>query len=643
MHAVGEYWWRRPRRLCACPSGSAPREIQFVKLPWPAHGIFPASRRSESKRTSQLLVQAEGFTMMRRAGAPRPPKSRAKMPSQPKSSTIDAPASPACPAHPGSPEQSDFPDNLDARLWLIAGVCVLGSIMTMVDTSAVTVAQRTFVATFNATQAVVAWTITGYSLALAALVPLAGWAADRFGTKRIFMGSVLLFTLGSLLCAMAPNITLLIAFRVVQGLGGGILVPLVLTIVNREAGPRRIGRVMAVLGIPVVLGPAIGPVLGGWLIDSYGWQWIFWVNLPVGAAAIGLAAIVLPHDHLAPSETFDFIGMLLLSPGLPAFLYGVSEIPSCGTVIDRRVWVPAVIGMVLIVGFVFHALYRADNPLIDLRLLTNRALTLANAAMFLYIVSTFGAGVLLPSYFQQLLNYTPSQAGMSLIPRGIGAALVIPLAGTLVDRRGARGVLSIGITLIAMGMGIFAYGVANQRDYLPTLLTGLTILGLGMGCTRMPLIAVAMQSLAPNQIARGSTLIKVNQQVAAAVGTALMSVILTSQLNRGENISGPNKIAILQESSAQRGIPVDQPMMPGQPLSRDFSNNLLHDLSHAYSVAFLVAVILAGLAFIPLVFLYKRSAATAPSQTSSRPLRAERGGPGGGAALHSGQPSTGVP
>ncbi|WP_242670166.1 DHA2 family efflux MFS transporter permease subunit [Mycobacterium decipiens] len=526
-------------------------------------------------------------------------------------------------------DQRSRPDKLDARLWRIAGVCVLGSIMTMVDTSVVTVAQRTFVATFGSPQAVVAWTITGYALALAAVIPLAGWAADRFGTKRLFIGSILVFTLGSLLCAIAPNIASLIAFRVVQGLGGGMLTPLVLTIVNREAGPNRVGRVMAVLGIPVVLGPAFGPVLGGWLIDSHSWQWIFWINLPVGVAAFGLGAIVLPHDHPAPSETFDFVGMLLLSPGLPAFLYGMSEIPSCGTVADRRVWIPAAIGMALMVGFVFHALYRAENPLIDLRLLTNRALTLANAAMFLYIVSTFGAAVLFPSYFQQLLHHTPLQAGMSLVPRAIGAALTIPLAGALVDRRGGHGVLVTGITLIAAGMGTFAYGVATQRDYLPTLLTGLTILGLGMGCTRMPLVAVAMQSLAPNQIARGSTLIKVNQQMAAAVGTALVSVILASQLNRGENNSGTNEIAILQDSPARRGTSVDQPVMPGQPLSPALPDNLLHDLSHAYSVVFVVAVVLVGLVFVPLALLPRRSTgagtepnAVAPTRTRTR--RAQR-------------------
>jgi DHA2 family multidrug resistance protein len=168
--------------------------------------------------------------------------------------------------------------------------------MAILDTTVVSVAQRTFIKEFATTQAVVAWTMTGYTLALATVIPLTGWAADRFGTKPLFMGSVMFFALGSLLCAMAPNITLLVAFRVVQGLGGGMLMPLTFTILTREAGPKRLGRLMAVLGIPMLLGPIGGPILGGWLIDSFSWEWIFRINRPIGLLAFGLAAIVFGKD-----------------------------------------------------------------------------------------------------------------------------------------------------------------------------------------------------------------------------------------------------------------------------------------------------------------------------------------------------------
>src|ERR1700744_188975 len=161
---------------------------------------------------------------------------------------------------PAADDLAEYPDSLDAGLLRIAGVCILASVMALLDGTVVSVAQRTFIAEFGSTQAVVGWTITGYTLGQATVIPLAGWASDRFGTKRLFLGATLWFTLASLLCSMASNINELIVFRVIQGLGGGMLVPLTLIILTREAGPRRLGRLMAVLGIPMLLGPMCGPV-----------------------------------------------------------------------------------------------------------------------------------------------------------------------------------------------------------------------------------------------------------------------------------------------------------------------------------------------------------------------------------------------
>jgi EmrB/QacA subfamily drug resistance transporter len=510
--------------------------------------------------------------------------------------------------------ERDYPDNLDARLLRIAGVCVLASVMAILDATVVSVAQRTFIAQFETTQAVVAWTMTGYTLALATVIPLTGWAADRFGTKRLFMGSVLFFTLGSLLCAMAPNITLLVAFRVVQGLGGGMLMPLTFTILTREAGPRRLGRLMAVLGIPMLLGPIGGPILGGWLIDTYAWEWIFLINLPIGLLALVLAAVVFPKDDPQPAESFDFIGMLLLSPGLAAFLYGVSSIPAHGTVANRQVWIPASIGLVLIVGFIFHALFRADHPLIDLRLFKNRVLALANATMFLFAVAFFGAGLLFPSYFQQLLGQTPMQSGLHLVPQGLGAMATMPIGGRIMDKRGPGYVVLVGISLIATGMGTFAYGVYHQYPYTPVLLIGLAVMGMGMGCTMMPVSGSAVGTLAPHQVARGSTLINVNQQVAGSIGSALMSVILTSQFNRSEYVSAAGKAAALRQDAAKRGTHPDPTLLPPKVLEPNFMAHVTHDLTHAYAVVFAVAVGFVLATLIPAAFLPKKPPEIVPAQ-----------------------------
>ncbi|MCV7377594.1 DHA2 family efflux MFS transporter permease subunit [Mycobacterium alsense] len=522
-----------------------------------------------------------------------------------RSTAADTPP-PAAPA--GQPGAHVYPDKLDAGLLRISGVCVLAAVMAILDVTVVAVAQRTFIGQFGSTQAVVGWTMTGYTLALAAVIPLTGWAADRFGTKRLFMGSVVAFALGSLLCAVASTIVQLIVFRFVQGIGGGMLMPLGFMIMTREAGPGRLGRLMSILSIPMLLAPIGGPILGGWLIDTSSWRWIFLINLPIGLITLILAAVVFPRDHPARSETFDVVGGLLLSPGLATFLFAVSSVPRCGTVADRRVLIPAAIGLVLVAAFVAHARRHIDHPLIDLRLFQNKVITQANVTMLLFATAFFGAGLLLPSYFQQVLHQTPMQAGLHMIPQGLGAMLTMRLTGPLVDRQGPGKIVLVGIALIIAGLGAFAFGVAQQAQYLPTLLTGLAVMGLGMGCTMMPLSVASVQALSVHQIARGTTLMSVSHQVGGSMGTALMSMILTNQFSRSENVAAANELATLQQKAAATGVPVDPSAVPPRTLAPGFSGGLLHDLSHAYTTVFVIGVALVALTLVPAVFLPKQPA-----------------------------------
>ncbi len=522
------------------------------------------------------------------------------------SAAADPPKS-AAPAQP--PGVAAYKYKLDAPLLRIAGVCVLATVMAILDVTVVNVAQRTFIQQFDSTQAVVGWTMTGYTLALATVIPITGWAADRFGTKRLFIGSVVAFTLGSLLCGLAWNILSLIFFRIVQGIGGGMLLPLGFVILTREAGPLRLGRLMSILSIPMLLAPIGGPILGGWLIDTASWKWIFLINLPFGILTLILATLVFPRDHPARSETFDVVGALLLSPGLATFLFAMSSIPGRGTVADRHVLVPAAIGLALIAAFAVHALRRADHPLVDLRLFGNPVLRQANVTMLVFATAFFGAGLLLPSYFQQVLHNTPMQAGVHLIPQGLGAMLTMRMAGPLVDRQGPGKLVLVGTAMITVGLGAFAYGVAKHADYLPTLLIALTITGLGMGCTMMPLSVASMQALAPYQIARGTTLISVSQQVGGSMGTALMSVLLTNQFNRSESISAANKLAALQHRAAVSGLPIDPAAVPRRSLAPGFPAEVLHDLSRAYTTVFVIAAALVVATLVPASFLPKSPAA----------------------------------
>lgn len=195
----------------------------------------------------------------------------------------------------------DYPARFDARLWMITAACTLLPVMVTLDATVVNVAQPTLIDRFASTPAVVAWTVAGYTLALAAVIPLTGWVTRRVGTKLPVLGSVLVFSWASLLCVQAPNIGLLVAFRVFEGLAGGMLIPLQLIILARAAGPERLARVLAISMVPILLAPIFGPNLGGWLIDSFGWKSVFLINIPIGVLTLIIAGFVLPEDVPPPT------------------------------------------------------------------------------------------------------------------------------------------------------------------------------------------------------------------------------------------------------------------------------------------------------------------------------------------------------
>lgn len=496
-------------------------------------------------------------------------------------------------------------DKLPRSVYITAGVVVLGAIMSILDVTVVSVALRTFQDTFHATSAQVAWTMTGYTLALAAVIPLTGWAADRFGTKRLFMLAVLLFTLGSTLCASAPSLALLVVFRVLQGLGGGMLMPLGMTIMTRAAGPQNVGRVMAILGVPMMLGPICGPILGGWLVDTASWHWIFLVNVPIGILTLIYAARVLPKDHVEQSETFDFLGMLLLSPGLASLLYGVSSIPGSkqvhGTIWTAQVIVFTLIGVVLVAAFVPWALSaRNRHPLVDLHLFRDRAMTIAIVAMALFAVAFFGAGLLFPLYFQQVLGHKAMGSGLLLIPQGVGAVLTMPAAGVLSDRIGPGKVVITGIVLDTIGLAFFIH-IGSDPSTL-RILAGLFVMGLGMGCTMMPMFSAALATLRHEQIARGSTLMNVTQQVAASIGTAIFSVILTNGfMNRvGSALAlagqDKHKLADVTHKFGSAAVKAVDPAA------------IKVDFGDAFGSVFLVGTILVALCLVPALFLPRKKA-----------------------------------
>src|SRR3954471_9807567 len=417
-------------------------------------------------------------------------------------------------------------EGLDRGLLAIGSLVVLGAIMPILDTTVVNVAINTLSREFNTDLATIQWVSTGYMLALATVIPLTGWAADRFGTKRLYMLSIFLFVLGSALSGSAWSAESLIVFRVLQGLGGGMLMPAGMTILTRAAGPQRVGRVMSIIGVPMLLGPIIGPILGGWLVDDVSWRWIFFINVPIGIVAFIAAFIVLDRDQPQPTHRLDWLGMVLLSPGLTLLIFGLAE-TSSHSFSEVRAWGPILAGALLIAAFLRHS-WTSEAPLIDIRTFTHTRAGAAAGVFILFAIAMFGSLLLVPLYYQSVRGQSALQSGLLLAPQGFGAMITMPIAGRLTDRYGPTKLPAAGLPLAALGLLPFAFVTATTSF---VLLCGFSfILGLGMGLSMMPTMTAAMQAVPAQAIARTSTAMNIIRQSGASIGTAILSVILASQV-----------------------------------------------------------------------------------------------------------------
>jgi EmrB/QacA subfamily drug resistance transporter len=490
---------------------------------------------------------------------------------------------------------------LDRGLLAISSVVVLGAIMSILDTTIVNIAINHLSADFDAPLATIQWVATGYLLALATVIPLTGWAADRFGTKRLYVTSLVLFLAGSALSGMAWSAESLIAFRILQGLGGGMIMPAGMTILTHAAGPDRIGRVMSVVGAPMLLGPILGPVLGGWLVDDVSWRWIFYVNIPIGAVALVLAMRILEPDRPQPTQRLDALGLALLSPGMAGLVYGLSETASHGGIGAPQAWIPALAGVLLLAAFVRHAL-RAPQPLIDVRLFAQRAVAAPAVAMVLFACAFFGAMLIVPLYYQVVHGLTALQAGLMVLPQGFGAAIMMVIGGRVVDRTGAKRVVLPGLVAIAAGMGLFTQVEADTSLWL--LGFAALLIGLGMGASMMPTMASAYQTLTRPQVARATTAFNIIQRGGGAVGIALLSVVLAQQL--------ADRLPFA--ASAGEGLAAAQEIPPAARAQ------VMPLIADAFGHTFTWAVVLILLAIIPAWFLpwSKPEPAEAPPEAAAR-------------------------
>ncbi len=425
----------------------------------------------------------------------------------------------AATATPQKPE----PIKIERHVWVISGVVILGMIMSILDTTIVNVALDRLGKDLHSPISQVQWVVTGYLLALGAVMPVTGWMARRFGAKRVYLISLLLFTLGSIACGLANSLPALVLFRVLQGIGGGMIMPLAQLIMAQVAGPKRMGRVMGIVSMPAMLAPIFGPVIGGLILQNLHWSWIFFVNGPIGAIAMLLGWRMLPRTDSGEAGKLDLVGLALLPLGSAGLIYGVSEAGSGAAIGSAKVLLPAIAGVLLMGVFCLHAL-RVERPLLDIRLYANRVFAGASATTFGLGAALFGAMILVPLYYQNVRGQSVIDTGLLNGPQGLGALVAMPLAGKLTERLGGGKVAIGGVFMLCVSTLPLAFVGAHTSIVLISIV--LVVRGLSIGFSFMPAMTAAFAVLRPDQLSDATPQLNVVMRLGSAIGVAVLAVVL---------------------------------------------------------------------------------------------------------------------
>jgi EmrB/QacA subfamily drug resistance transporter len=406
--------------------------------------------------------------------------------------------------------------------WVVASVLVSALFLDVLDVTIVNVALPQLGEQLRSDA--VEWVVLGYTLALAVSIPVAGWWSDRIGTKRAFLVSMALFIGSSLLCGMAQTMGQLIAFRVIQGIGGGMLTPIGISMMFRAFPPHERARASTFVMIPTLMAPALGPVLGGLIVTHIGWRWIFWVNLPIGLAAFAFGWAFL-REHKEPTAgRFDLPGFVLSAAGLSLGVYALSEGPRAGWS-SPVVLVTGVVGVAALVAFVIVEL-RVSEPMLDLRLLQNRMFRNANIVMGLSMAAFLGLLFVLPLYLQNLRGLSALESGLATFPQALGVMISTVVAGRLYATVGPRRLVAVGLWGAAIVMLWFQW---FDEDSSLWWVRGMMFLrGLTAGLSFMPIQASAYSTISPADTGRASSIFSTQRQIAISVGVATLATVLVA-------------------------------------------------------------------------------------------------------------------
>lgn len=410
--------------------------------------------------------------------------------------------------------------------WVALAVVLCGTIMTILDSTIVNIAIPTLQHDLHAgSYNDIEWVVTGYLLAQGAVIPLTGWATDRWGTKRLYLLTIVMFTVASMLCGISQNLGELIVFRVIQGVGGGMLMPIGMTIILQAVGPQQMGRVMGIFGVPMLIAPAVGPVLGGWFVQDFSWRLIFYVNVPIGIVGFFAATRFLRETHRTAGLRLDALGLATGVPSVLSLMYAVDRSADLGWS-SPLVESLLVASAVLMVAFIIRQL-RAREPLLQLSLFKDRTFSWAMGLSFIVVTAMFGTMLLLPLYLQEVHGYDAIETGLLLLPQASMAAISMPLGGYLTDRLGPRWVVATGMVLLTIGSVVLAQIHYDSSNLL--VISALMLRGFAMGFAMMPTMSAAMARVPRRYTSRASSITNTMQRVSSSVGIAILVTILAGQ------------------------------------------------------------------------------------------------------------------
>lgn len=411
--------------------------------------------------------------------------------------------------------------------WVVASIFVVGLFMDIMDTTIVNVALPTLSRQFHATGGSVEWVVLGYLLSLAVWIPASGWIGDRFGTKKTFLFALAAFTLASALCGQAQNLGELIAFRVLQGVGGGMLTPVGTAMLFRAFPPVERAKASTVLMIPTVLAPALGPIIGGWLVTDVSWRWIFYVNLPLGVLGF-LIGVFLLKEHREPTAgRFDIPGFVLSGAGLALVLFALSQGPEKGWA-SPEVIGTGILGVALFVLLVVIEL-RVEHPMLALRLYRERMFRNANIVLTFSYGGFAGVLFLMPLFLQELRGLSAFQSGLTTFPQAVGVMISSQVIGRIYHRFGPRRLISTG--LVGVAIASIALVFVDLNTNLWWIRAILFVRGMAMAASFVPLQASTYANITPADTGRASAIYSTQRQVAAALGVAVLATVWISQTN----------------------------------------------------------------------------------------------------------------